>query len=519
MAISINFAKLLRTYEASIKRIEKATTIDIHETPVEKAKRITKLEKDYLAWFAYYLKDFASCESADFHKKVSDLIIKNPIVKVLFDAFRGSAKSVHTMLGIPLYLALVKKDMRFMLLIGFNEQKAIRLLSDIQAHLKHNARIISDYGEQFTHGDWSEGNFTTKDGIHFHALGFGQDPRGLRHGEYRPDYIGCDDIDTLKRCNNDRLINEAMDYITGTLWGCFDKGRERFVFSNNLIHKNSIMARLIALADTSKKESKAQGIKSHFYHIKVKAVIDDQYTPSWPAKYTAEYWKEKRISTTYRSWMREYMCTPMVEGAVFKPQWIQHTTMLPLQQYDALELYGDLSYKDAGDFKAKFLIGKKGRDFHIIYSFCRQTSRTVCASWLYDLFEKKKLDKFNIIYKIEGLFAMDEFVNDYDAEGDMRGYYIPVVADKRPKEGKFDRVESMSGHFERLRVFWNEDEKNTFDQITSIDQLLAFEKGSGANDDAPDAIQGGISDLNKTTFVSSFDVKSTSRASVTKRHF
>ena len=279
------------------------------------------------------------------------------------------------------------------------------------------------------------------------------------------------------------------------------------------------MAKLIELAETAKKESKAQGILNHWYHVKVKAVVDDNYTPSWPAKYTAEYWKEKRISTTYRSWMREYMCTPMAEGAVFKPEWIQHTSILPLQKYDALILYGDLSYKDSGDFKAQFLIGKTGRDFHIIHAFCRQTSRTVCAIWLYDLYEKKKLSKHNISYKIEGLFAMDEFVNDYDTEGDSRGYYIPVIADKRPKEGKFDRIESMSGHFERLRVFWNETEKNTFDQITAIDQVLAFEKGSGVNDDAPDAIQGGLADLNKTTFVQQFEVKTVSRASVTKRSF
>lgn len=517
--MAVNYDKLVRIYDDNCRRIAKANSVVANETFSEKTTRIKSLEAHYLGWFAYYFKDYAKCESADFHKKIADLLIKNQVVKLLFDAFRGSAKSVHTMLGIPLYLALVKKDLKFMLLIGLNEEKAIRLLSDIQAQLKHNTRLINDYGEQFTQGDWSQGNFTTRDGVHFHALGFGQDPRGLRHGEHRPDYIGCDDIDTLKRCNNDRLIKEAMDYITGTLWGCFDTGRERFVFSNNLIHKNAIMAKLIELAETAKKESKAQGILNHWHHVKVKAVVDDNYTPSWPAKYTAEYWKEKRISTTYRSWMREYLCTPMAEGAVFKPEWIQHTSILPLQRYDALILYGDLSYKDTGDFKAQFLIGKTGRDFHIIHSFCRQTSRTVCAIWLYDLYEKKKLSKHNISYKIEGLFAMDEFVNDYDTEGDSRGYYIPVIADKRPKEGKFDRIESMSGHFERLRVFWNETEKNTFDQITAIDQVLAFEKGSGVNDDAPDAIQGGLADLNKTTFVQQFEVKTVSRASVTKRSF
>jgi hypothetical protein len=517
--MAVNYDKLTKIYEAHAKRIEKATTIDIHESLADKTKRIAKLESVYIDWFEYYFVDYATCKSADFHVKISNIIIKNKVCKLLNDAFRGSAKSVHTMLGVPLYLGLVKKELNFMLLIGENEEKAKRLISDVQVNLKHNNRLINDYGEQFNQGDWSEGNFTTKSNIHFHALGFGQDPRGLRFGEFRPDYIGCDDIDTLKRCNNDRIIREAMDYITGTLWGCFDKGRERFVFSNNLIHKNSIMAKLIELAKIANKESKKQGFANPYHHVKTKAVLDDDYTPSWPAKYTSLYWREKRLATPYRSWMREYMCTPLVDGAIFKPEWIQHCKMLALDKYDALLLYGDLSYKDKGDFKAKFFMGKKGRDFHVIYSFCRQTSRAVAASWLYDLYEKKKLERYPAVYKIEGLFAMDEFVNDYDTEGDSRGYYIPVIADKTTKINKYDRIESMAGHFERLHVFFNEDEKDTFDQTTAIDQILAFEKGSGANDDAPDALQSGIADLNKTTFVSSFEVQTTSRTSMKKRDY
>ncbi|MEL3904454.1 MAG: hypothetical protein P1P63_05015 [Treponemataceae bacterium] len=406
-----------------------------------------------------------------------------------------------------------------MLLIGENEDKAIRLLSDIQANLKFNKRLINDYGEQFKHGDWSEGNFTTKGGIHFRALGFGQDPRGLRNGEHRPDYIGCDDIDTLKRCNNDRLIREAVDYITGTLWGCFDKGHERFVFNNNLIHKNSIMAKLIELCQTSNKQAKEQGISKTFYHFKIKAVSDDQFTPTWTAKYTADYWREKRASAPYRSWMREYMCTPLVDGSIFKPEWMQYKAMLPLHKYDALTIYGDLSYKDKGDYKALVLLGKTGREFHVIDTFVRQTSRAMCAYWLYDLYEKKQLQKYNITYLIEGLFAQDEFVNDFDTEGDRRGYYIPVVADKNPKGNKYDRIESMSGHFERLNVFFNIEKQNDPGMKNLEDQLLAFEKGSGANDDAPDALQSAISQLNKATFVSGFGIATTPRSAFRKRSF
>jgi hypothetical protein len=467
--MAINYNKILREYELNCERIIKASSLDTDETDDRKYKRIKKLEAGYINWFAYYFPNYATCEPAPYHVEITDKLIKNSVIKALLDIYRSGAKSVHTVIGMPLYLALVKRELWFMLLIGKNEEKAIRLLSDIQANLRYNTRIINDYGEQFKFGDWSEGNFTTKDGVHFHALGFGQDPRGLRHGEHRPDYIVCDDIDNLKQCNNDRLIREAVDYVTGTLWGCFDKGKERFIFCNNLIHKNSIMAKLIELCSASNKQAKQQNLPKTFYHFKVKAVLDDNFTPSWPGKYSADYWREKRASTPYRAWMREYMCTPLVDGAIFNPEWIQHKKMLSLSKYDALTMYGDLSYKDRGDYKALILVGKTGREFHVIHSFVAQTSRTVCAQWLYDLYEKRNLEKYNINYLIEGLFAQDEFVNDFDTEGDRRGYYVPVVADKSVKENKYDRIESMAGYFERRNVFFNENEKEYPGLINLID--------------------------------------------------
>lgn len=511
MAVT-NYDKILRSYDESSKRIQKAAYFDIHETLEQKHKRIRYLEADFDRWWKHHFLHYATCESAPFHLKIDDIVIKNKILKLLNDAFRGSAKSVRTVVGLALYLALVKKEMWFMLLIGQTEDKAIELLADIQAELKHNQRLINDYGEQFQHGDWAEGNFTTKDGVKFMALGFGQDPRGLRNGEHRPDLIVVDDIDTLKRCNNDRLIREAVDYITGTLWGCFDKGNERFIFNNNLIHKNSIMAKLIELSVIANKQAKEQNLPKTFFHVKTKAILNEDFTPSWPGKYTAQYWKEKRASTPFRSWMREYMCTPLVDGAIFNPEWIQYKKTLPLHRYDSLVLYGDLSYKDKGDYKALVLVGKIGREFHIIDAFVRQTSRAACAVWLYDLYERLKLNKYNISYLIEGLFAQDEFINDFDQEGDQRGYYVPVVADKQSKGNKYDRIESMAGFFERRNVFFNEALKNSTDIINLIDQLLAFEKGSGANDDGPDALQSAIAELNKATFIEKFEIITTPRS-------
>ena len=130
--------------------------------------------------------------------------------------------------------------------------------------------------------------------------------------------------------------------------------------------------------------------------------------------------------------------------------------------------------------------------------------------------EDKKLEKYSIKYRIEGLFAMDDFVNDFDNEGDLRGYYIPVVADKRTKADKDDRIEAMAAFWERRNCFFNEDERNNYDQIELRDQMLAFEKGSGVAKDGPDALEGAFAECNRTAREDKFDPYITSIEDFTK---
>ena len=501
--IDQKFLKLIADYDKHCKRIAQATTIDINETAQAKLDRVRKLEKDYVLWFEYYFPDFATVKCAWFHKRMANTVIEHKRLRYLAELFRSAGKSVHIDMGIPLYLYLAKKDLKFMLLVGETDPKAKQLLSAIQAELQFNNRIKSDYGSKFSQGSWAEGDFTTSDGVKFMSLGFGQNPRGARQGANRPDYIVADDVDSKKHVNNDRLMRESVDYITEDVWGCFDSsatGTERFVYANNNFHKNSITNRLKTYFKETIAKNRQQGLGASLYKVLTVCAVKDlsSFEPEWPEKADAQYWKGKYDDMPYRSFMREYMHVHIEDGAIFKYEDILYKAPLPLSKYDALCLYGDLSYKDRGDYKALVLVGKTGKEFHILITYLRQKSRADAAAWLYDIYEKYNLSRYNIRYMIEGLFAMDEFVNDFDVEGEKRGYYIPIIADKRPKENKFDRVESISGFFERHNVFFNEKMKNA-DQTTLIEQFMAFEKGSQAHDDGPDAVHGAFSELNKNT--------------------
>jgi predicted phage terminase large subunit-like protein len=473
-------------------------------TEAEKAKKLSEVEVQYITWFEFFFPHYAKKKCAWYHKLMADTIIKNRKLHLLNEIFRSGGKSVHVDMGIPLFLYLVHKDLFFMLLIGETESKAKRLLSDIQAELEFNELIKTYYGERFQHGSWADGDFVTVDGVQFLSLGFGQNPRGARKGDKRPDYISVDDVDNKRHMNNDRMMREAVDYITEDIWGLFDAtdtSTERFIFSNNNVHKNSITNRLKTYFNETIRKNKEQKIQSDtvIKVITVQAVKNLQtFEPSWPEKTSAKYWRNKFNNTPYRSFMREFMHVHVEDGAIFKYEDIIYCDALPLRHYDALCLYGDMSYKANADYKALILVGKTGKEFHIIFCYLRQKSRRDAARWLYDLYEKHDLRLFNIRYMIEGLFAQDDFVNDFDAEGEDRGYYIPMVADKRTKEGKYDRIESLAGFFERHNVHFNALQNNS-DMQTLVDQFLAFEKGSQAHDDGPDACHGAFAYLNMRT--------------------
>lgn len=518
MAMSPKWEKLIKEYDAHCVRIKKATTIDINEKPSDKLNRIKRLEEDYIAWFEYYFPNYAKSPCAPYHVELANVIINNKIVNVLGEIYRSGAKSVHLGMGIPLFLYFTK-DLFYMMLIGQTDTKAKKLIGKIQAQLKSNTRLINDYGKRFNYGDWTNGDFTTTDGVKFKAMSIGQSPRGESEEENRPDYILMDDVDTRKRVKNDKLSREAYEWAWEDLKGTFDEGgeRQRFIVANNNFHKNCIINLLKKEFEKINEKAKAAKRKIKHFIITAKAVKDlHTFEPTWPEKTTAQYWKDKYEETPYRSFMREYQHVHIQDGEMFKPEQIQWKSRLEWSKYEGMCFYGDLSYKDAGDYKAMILVGKIGREFHVLAAYVRKTSRMNVAKWLYDFVEQNDFLKYNCRYRIEGLFAQDEFVNDFDIEGDDRSWYIPVVADKKSKEGKFDRIESMMGYFERGNVWFNEECKESVDFDMLLEQLYAFEKGSGANDDAPDALQSAIVEVNQITFVTKFEPKATSRKEIIK---
>jgi predicted phage terminase large subunit-like protein len=377
-----------------------------------------------------------------------------------------------------------------MVLVGKNNENANTLLSDIQAELQYNKRYIHDFGTQYNSGSWQEGEFVTKDGVAFFARGRGQSPRGLRHRNERPDYIVIDDLDDDELCRNEERVKELTNWVKEALFGSFGAAGGRFIMVGNLISKNSVLANVAKIENV---------------HTSQVNVVDKNGNPSWPQLWTKERIEDRRLFMGYRAFEKEYMNNPITEGAVFKFNWIQWKKLHPLHKYDHIVAYCDPSFKASkqNDYKAIKVWGKIGNELHNIKNFVRQCSTAEMVRWFYDLHESLPE---NVIcdYYMEANFMQDVILDEFATEGNLRGYQLPIRADKRKKPDKFQRIESISPLWERGFVWYNEKLKDDADTKTALEQLLAFEKGSNTHDDAPDADEGAIYILQKRTRVESF---------------
>lgn len=100
--------------------------------------------------------------------------------------------------------------------------------------------------------------------------------------------------------------------------------------------------------------------------------------------------------------------------------------------------------------------------------------------------------------------VQDVILDEFEAEGNLRGYQLPIMPDKRKKPDKLQRIEAVSPLWERGFVFYNEKLKESPDMQTGIEQTLALERGSRIHDDAPDADEGAIWMLQRNSRQESF---------------
>jgi len=414
---------------------------------------------------------------------------------------RELSKSVRTMMEVT-KLTLTKKK-RSTMLISASEKSAEKLLKPFKINFESNQRIINDYGKQMSYGNWTDTDFITKSGASFIAVGAGQNPRGSRNEEVRPDIIIMDDFDTDVDCRNPDIVDQKWEWFEQAVYATRSISKPLLViWCGNIIAEHCCIKKAMKMAD-----------KSEVINIR-----DKEGKSTWPNKNTEDLIDRALSKISWASQQKEYFNTPITLGKVFKN--INYGKMRPLREYKFLIAYTDPSYKKKGDFKATILIGRWKNEYHVLKVFCQQTTVAKMLDWNYEIY--KFVDgKVPVFYYIEWPWIDDTIKAEIVAANLRHGVSIHPKADERTKPDKYYRIEAALEPLNRKgELIFNEAEKGSEDMEAMSGQFLALSPTSRAHDDGPDAVEGGkwVLDSKTSADPSKITTKKYSRTE-TQKHY
>ncbi len=491
MRLQMNRSQLKEAIDDYRRRsdfIKKATLETIYiETQEQRESRVKMLLKpeNYGLFFNYYFgKDcsipMADSDCAKFQIDSYKEIYKNDVITQFRLWSRGFAKSVHSDVGNPFALkqaGLVK----FITIVGINEDRAKLLLSDLQIHLESNQRIIKDFGEQKVYGSWLDGEFETLDGGYFLALGIDQPFRGLRRFANRVDLAIIDDIEDRKLAKNEKLVRERGEKILSDLAPAFGKDSKRMIIANNLIENKGVISYIL----NKKKDSP---------YTKISRVdfLDKNGKTPWPERYNLKDIDIVLKDTDPITYKREYMQIPVTEGALFKPAWIIYKEPLDYSKYNMLLGHWDLSYTTEGDYKAFVFLGATDKEIHVLDVFCRKCDITEATDYHFN-FTKKLLNKgAAAIFFYDATAAQQAVYSEIFIQEAAKHKTYTIPLPMHANVDKYLRIEAtLINLLFNKRLVFSEKLRDTPDLKSGLEQLLVFERGSKAHDDFPDTLEAG----------------------------
>lgn len=490
-------AEIKRLYEALKEQhaaMASAMPVNTAETPAEKRKRIATLEKEGNdeEWIKYYFPNYAKAPSAKFHITSTGYVMTHPEFILVREWSRELAKSTRTMVEV-LKLTLTGKKFN-VLLISNSLDNAERLLLPYMINLEHNPRIINDYGEQANLGSWSIGEFITKKGVAFRAIGAGQSPRGSRNEAIRPDIILFDDLDTDADCLNPDIINKRWKWVEEAVIPTRSISNALLViWCGNKISEDCCVVRAEKTAD----------------RVEVVNIRGEDGLSSWPEK-NSEKDIDRVLSTiSYAAQQKEYFNNPMSVGRTF-PE-LKWDKCPPLKEMQFVVVYGDpaTSNKDkpgqksnlSNSRKAVFIVGKKGSVYYIYKGYLDVMSN---ANYIASYYACRDYigRQCQAYYYIENNTLQDPFFQQvlrplFYAYGKDHGGELSVMGDGRKKDEKWYRIEAVLEPLNRLgNLVFNIDEKNDPHMDRLATQFISATINSKQLD-GPDCIEGAVFKVNE----------------------
>lgn len=474
--------RAILNWEEFVLNMNRDASVNLNETPAEKKKRIADLEANPQKWKKYYLPHYFTSESPNFHKRSSKRVLNNAEWIEARIWSRELSKTGLTMMDV-LYLTLTGKKYN-VVLTSNSKDNAERLLKPYKVILEKNNRVINDYGEQMKYGSWADGEFITRKGVAFRALGKGQSPRGTRNEEKRPDVLIVDDFDTDEDCRNPDTIDKYWDWLERAFYATRSISNPLLIiFCGNIIAEYCTMTKVKDMAD----------------HYEVINIRDSKGKSTWPEKNTEAMIDRVLDKISYNAAQGEYFNNPITQGKVFDT--LHYKKIEPLQRYQFLVAYTDPSYKanKKNDYKATALVGRYKDEYHVIKTYCAQTTTAQMIDWQYQIL-KLVAGKVPVFFLIEWPSIDDSLKLEIEKANKRHKIPLPLKADERAKPDKFFRIEALLEPLNRNEKLWfNQKLRDSEHQKNMHAQFLALSPTSRAHDDGPDAVEGAVYCINEKT--------------------
>ncbi len=270
-------------------------------------------------WFFHiYFSHYVQYKTADFQRRIFEITEDDYIKLSSIISFRGSAKSTIVSLSNPIWSILGILDKKYIVIIGQTQNQSRQILKNIKSELESNELLIKDFGPFNNSSDWRSNTLVIpKLGARITALSAGESIRGLRHHQYRPDLIICDDIEDLSsvkfRENRDKNFNWFMGDVVP-----LGDVNTKIIIIGNLLHEDSLMMRI---KDHILVEKDMSGTHDEF------PLFDEDHKCLWPSKFpTEKEIRELRSKIPDRvTFEREYLLHIVADGnQVVNRNWIKY---------------------------------------------------------------------------------------------------------------------------------------------------------------------------------------------------
>ncbi len=379
---------------------------------------------------------------------------------------RELAKTTIISLAYPLRQILFNES-HFIVLASDTETSAMLNVDNLRYELETNDKIRELFGD--VRGEtWGSKYFITSTGIMVMARGVGQQIRGLKFRQHRPDLIIGDDIESKETAATSEQRRQIRAWVFGDVLPASPPGG-RVYFVGTILAYDSLLARIAKSAGfdvtTGKKTLKEADIPTvearrrskrgiRFDVMYSDSVIDGK--PIWPARMTLDDLEE--IKQVYRDmgeesrYYLEYHNRVVTEDQSFRPEFFQTYTLTP-QLEKSLNIFmavdPAISERDTADYSAIVVAGTdpKGNLYILQYTNEHLTPLALI----------KRI--FDLHIRWDPLLTGFESVSyqkslKYFIEEEMRNrQYFFTLQELKPDRDKRRRIMRLQPKYERRMVY------------------------------------------------------------------